>query len=116
MNNELQKNLIATHNQVDPSMVTATAQTLIKSWRNGTIYSLAISRGYIPTSDDNDFNRAYVLAMDYLVDLITLPEDKPQTIPAVVYRKGEPPFIKQYQVIADYQDLPFSEPINGVEQ
>lgn len=50
--------------------------------------------------------------------VITLPEDKPQTIPAVVYRKGEPPFVKQYKVVADYQDevLPFSEPINGVEQ
>lgn len=74
MNNELQKNLIATHNQVDPSMVTA--EDLVRVVRNRTVILFAIQVGWKDSGDTfTELLAEHADAIEYIANLITLPEE-----------------------------------------
>ena len=120
MNNELQKKLVATHDRVDPSMVTA--EDLVRAIIENSHMELALKLGYVRQYDINatrSANLAYnhFAAVRFIASRIYpyAPEDKPTTVKLTT---GATVSYEQYKIVADYQDevLPFSEPINGVEQ
>ena len=123
MNNKLQRRLIATHNQVDPSLVTA--EDLVRAIQNATVLELANKLGFENDAPFNvqslngDTDSTWLDAVEQLANLITLPENKPRTPPVIppaviTIRKGSPASIAHG--VRHKDDLPFSEPINGVEQ
>lgn len=115
------KQLVATHKQVDPSMVTA--EDLVRAIKEGkwSVYCLALSSGCktIPTTEqpfnihpENVGNLWYHRSLDYLANLITHPEP---TDNRIVWR---PPAQWQEVWVSKQmlEPLPFTEPINGVSQ
>lgn len=99
MNNELQRRLVATHNQVDPSMVTA--EDLVRVIRNRTVIYFAVSLGWKGSQDPfTEMLAEHADAIEYIANLITLPEDKSQTVKLTT---GAMVSYEQYRVVADYQ-------------
>ena len=109
MNDELQKRLVATHNQIDPAMVTA--EDLVRAIRDNEVIEMAIPLGFeidTPFSQqiqNGDSDNDWIAAAEYIANLITLPEDKPRrTYGRETGYSHKAQRVTKYDVIADYQD------------
>ena len=90
-----------------------TAEDLVRALKQANITELAkkLEWGNDPSFDFSQYTAdgVYLNAILWIIEYITLPEDKPDN--RVIWRDGTPP-----PPALKLDELPFSEPINGVEQ